>query len=92
MPKVKDRAALMKRDLEEQYGLALKSLAEAHDLRKSSLGQSWEAAHRDQPIFTPAAEKATFRWILMLDDCGMPPRVDRPTGAVMELAKSENSR
>ena len=49
MPKVKDCSALTKSDLEKQYGLALKGLedrtydtlvkaAQAHDLRKSSLG------------------------------------------------------
>ena len=49
MPKVKDRSALTKSDLEKRYGLALKGLedgtydalvkaAQAHDLQKSSLG------------------------------------------------------
>ena len=49
MPKVKDRSALTKIDLEKRYELALKGLedetydtlakaAQAHDLRKSSLG------------------------------------------------------
>ena len=37
-------------------------------------------------------EKAIVRWILKLDDYGMPARVDYLTGAVMELAKNEQSR
>ena len=72
--------------------------AQAHDLRKSSLGhrrngrRSRQVAHHDQQIFTPAAEKAIVRWILKLDDYGMLPRVDYLTDAVMELAKNEGSR
>ena len=38
------------------------------------------------------AEKAIVRWILKLDDYGMPPQVDYPTDAVMELAKNEKYR
>ena len=109
MPKVKDRSTLTKSDLEKWYQLALKGLedgtydtpakaAQAHGLRKSSLGHhrngrhSRQVAHHDQQIFTPMTEKAIVRWILKLDDYGMPARVDYLTGAVMELAKNEQSR
>ena len=109
MPKVKDRSALTKIDLEKRYELALKGLedgtydtlakaAQAHDLRKSSLGHrrngrhSRQVAHHDQQIFTPTAEKAIVRWILKLGDYGMPPRVDYLTDTVMDLAKNEKSR
>ena len=101
--------ALTNIDLEKRYELALKGLedgtydtlakaAQAHDLRKSSLGHrrngrhSRQVAHHDQQIFTPTAEKAIVRWILKPDDYGMPPRVDYLTDAVMELAKNEKSR
>ena len=109
MPKLKDRSALTKIDLEKRYELALKGLedgtydtlakaAQAHDLRKSSLGHrtngrhSRQVAHHDQQIFAPTAEKAIVRWILKLDDYGMPPQVDYLTDAIMELAKNEKSR
>ena len=107
MPKVKDRFTLMKSSLEKRYQLALKGLedrtydtpakaAQAHGLRKSSLGHrrngrhSRQVAHHDQQIFTPMAEKAIVHWILKLD-YGMSPRVDYLTDAVMELAKNEKS-
>ena len=109
MSEVKDGSALTKIDLEKRNELALKGLedrtydtlakaAQAHDLRKSSLGRrrngrhSRQIAHHDQQIFTPTAEKAIVRWILKLDNYGMPPWVDYLTDAVMDLAKNEKSR
>ena len=59
MPKVKDRSALAKSDLEKRYELALNGLedetydtlakaAQAHDLRKSSLGHRRNGRHSQQ--------------------------------------------
>ena len=108
MPKVKDHSTLTKSDLEKQYQLALKGLedgtydtpakaAQAHGLRKSSLGHrrngrhSQQVAHHDQQVFTLMAEKTIVHWILELDNYGVLPQVDYLTDAVMELAKNEKS-
>ena len=98
---------LTKSNLEKQYQLALRGLedgtydtpakaAQAHGLRKSSLGHcrngrhSQQVAHHNQQIFTLTAEKTIVHWILELDDYGVSPRVDYLTVAVMELARTKN--
>jgi hypothetical protein len=77
---------------------SLQKASEAYDLRKSSLGhrrigrRSRQEAHQEYQIFSPAAEKAIVRWILKLDDFGMPPRLDYLMDSVMAMAKEERFR
>lgn len=69
--------------------------AAAFNLPKSSLGhrltgrQNRRKAHEGDQVLSPAAEKAVVRWILKLDDCGFPPRLDRLWQAVENLAVAE---
>ena len=61
---------------------SLQKAADAYGLKKSSLAhrrngrKSRKEAHVHHQLFTPAEESAMVKWILKLDDCGFPPRLD----------------
>ena len=92
------RYATALKGLEDGTYKSLASAAQANNLSKSSLGhrkngrQPRQEVHHEQQIFSPAAEKATVKWILKLDDFGFSPRVDILMGLVKHLAKNEGLR
>jgi hypothetical protein len=58
--------------------ISLQKAAIVYRLKKSSLAyrkngrQSWQEAHSDEKVFSPAAERAIVRRILKCDDFGFP--------------------
>ena len=69
--------------------------ATAFGLAKSSLGhrrngrQDRKAAHQGEQLFSPAAEKAIVRWIVRMDDFGIPPRLDHLWDMLQAMAETE---
>jgi hypothetical protein len=92
---LEERYELALKGLDDGIFKSLQKAAEAYELGKSSLGhrrngcRSRQEAHQKYQIFSRAADKAIVRWIIKLDDFGMPPRLNYFMDSVMAMAKEE---